>query len=443
MKDFNEIRGRVKDFLKKNEMDYERIDIKKEVETFIDDMNMGLAGEPGYMDMLPTYIPMNDVIPSNEPVIVMDAGGTNFRVATVYFDEKKNAVINDFAKYSMPAMKEEISKEDFLKTVVEYLRPVADKSNKIGFCFSYPIVIQPNGDGKPLRFSKEIKLDSLVGEPLGALILEALKEAGYTDEKKIVLLNDTVSTLLGGKATYDHRNFDSYIGFILGTGTNTCYIEEGKNIEKLNDSKDQYRNMLINTESGAYRRAPYGKMDEEFDKTTVNPNDALFEKKISGAYLGGLAHVVLKYAMDEGLFSDEFKKLYTDRVDELTTIDLNFFLRWPFGDNILAEICKETGQKDRITLYHLFDCLMERAAKLVAINLIAVIKKINKGQDPSCPVCITADGSSFYKYKNFKRKLEYYMEEHLVKGLQLYYEFVEADNANLTGSAIAALAKLS
>ena len=91
----------------------------------------------------------------------------------------------------------------------------------------------------------------------------------------------------------------------------------------------------------------------------------------------------------------------------------------------------------------MFDCLCERAAKLVAINLIAVIKKINKGQDPSCPVCITADGSLFYKYKNFKRKLEYYMEEHLVKGLQLYYEFVEADNANLTGSAIAALAKLS
>ncbi|NLA84122.1 MAG: hexokinase [Clostridiales bacterium] len=438
-----EVREKVRDFLKKYDMDYDRIDIVKEVEVFIEDMQNGLDGKPGYLDMLPTYIPMSEEIPSNEPVVVMDAGGTNFRVAVVHFDENKKPVISDFAKYSMPGMKKEVTRDEFLQTVVNYLKPVINKSNKIGFCFSYPIEIQPNGDGKPLRFSKEIKISGLVGEPLGELILNALKEAGYTEDKKIVLLNDTVSTLLGGKAAYDDRNFDSFIGFILGTGTNTCYIEEGKNIEKLNDSKDQYRNMLINTESGAYRRAPYGKMDEEFDKTTVNPNDALFEKKISGAYLGGLAHVVLKYAMDEGLFSDEFKKLYTDRVDELTTIDLNFFLRWPFGDNILAEICKETGQKDRITLYHLFDCLMERAAKLVAINLIAVIKKINKGQDPSCPVCITADGSSFYKYKNFKRKLEYYMEEHLVKGLQLYYEFVEADNANLTGSAIAALAKLS
>jgi hexokinase len=442
VKDFNEIRGRVKDFLKKNEMDYERIDIKKEVETFIDDMNMGLAGEPGYMDMLPTYIPMNDVIPSNEPVIVMDAGGTNFRVATVYFDEKKNAVINDFAKYSMPAMKEEISKEDFLKTVVEYLRPVADKSNKIGFCFSYPIVIQPNGDGKPLRFSKEIKLDSLVGEPLGALILEALKEAGYTDEKKIVLLNDTVSTLLGGKATYDHRNFDSYIGFILGTGTNTCYIEKGSNISKLNELSSEYDTMLINMESGGYSRAPYGKMDKEFDQLTKNPGHALFEKMFSGAYLGGLSEVVLKHAVEEkGMFTDAFKEGFL-QMGEVTTIDVNYFMRWPYGDNPFAKICDQADQNDRVTLYHLFDCLIERAAKLTAINLIGVILKIDKGHDPSRPVCITADGSTFYLLKNFKRKLEYYMEEYLIKGHNLYYEFVEAENVNLTGAAIAALAKL-
>ncbi|NLC42958.1 MAG: hexokinase, partial [Clostridiales bacterium] len=71
-----------------------------------------------------------------------------------------------------------------------------------------------------------------------------------------------------------------------------------------------------------------------------------------------------------------------------------------------------------------------------------VILKINKGHDISRPVCITADGSTFYLLKNFKRKLEYYMEEYLIKDLNLYYEFVEAENVNLTGAAIAALAKL-
>ena len=442
MKEIRHIRDKVTDFLKQNEMDFERIDIHKETEVFIKDMEMGLNGEPGYLDMLPTYIPMNDTIPSDEPVIVMDAGGTNFRVAVVHFDENKNPIISDYNKYSMPGTKGQISREEFLQIIVEYLTPVIHKSNKIGFCFSYPIAIQPNGDGIPLRFSKEIQIEGLVGQPVGALILEALKDAGYLEEKKIVLLNDTVSTLLGGKAAYDHRNFDSYAGFILGTGTNTCYIEKGENIGKLKESAKLYETMLINMESGAYRRSPSGKMDLEFDRQTVDPGMALFEKKISGAYLGGIAGVVLNHAVEEkGLFSDAFREHFL-QAEELSTIDVNYFMRWPYGDNLFSKICDITGQNDRATLYHLFDCLVERAAKLVATNLIAVVLKTGKGQDPSRPVCITADGSSFYKLKNFKRKLEYYLEIHLIKERRLYYEFVEVENANLTGSAIAALAKL-
>lgn len=439
-----EIKHEVKDFLRRNDMDYERIDVKKEVEIFLEDMQNGLDGKPGCLDMLPTYIPMNDEVPSHEPVIAMDAGGTNFRVAVVHFDDNKKPVISDFAKYSMPGMKENMSRQEFFDTIVGYLKPVIHKSNKIGFCFSYAMEAMPNGDGKLIRFSKEIEVQDMAGRPVGAGILRTLQEAGYDDdgEKKIVLLNDTVTTLLGGKAAYDDRHFDSFIGFILGTGTNTCYIEKGMNICKLGDSRKQYENMLINMESGNYPHSPSGKMDEEFDMSTVDPGHARFEKKISGAYLGGLAGLVLKHAIEEGLFSDAFRQRYL-KVKELTTIDFNYFLRWPYGNNLLAAICNETDQKDRITLYHLFDCLMERAAKLVAINLIAVVVKTGKGQDPSRPVCITADGSSFYKFKNFKQKLEHYLKVYLIDDLGLYYEFVEADNANLTGSAIAALAKLS
>ena len=79
-----EVREKVRDFLKKYDMDYDRIDIVKEVEVFIEDMQKGLDGKPGNLDMLPTYIPMSEEIPSNEPVVVMDAGGTNFRVAVVH-----------------------------------------------------------------------------------------------------------------------------------------------------------------------------------------------------------------------------------------------------------------------------------------------------------------------------------------------------------------------
>lgn len=445
MTEITEIKERVKKFMQQNQMDHENIDIRKECEIFLQDMQEGLDGGKDCLDMLPTYIPMTDSIPSNERVIAMDAGGTNFRVATVYFDNDKKPVIEDFANYSMPGAKGEVSRDEFFQIVAEYLKPVIHKSNKIGFCFSYPTDMLPNGDGKLIRFSKEIQVKDMIGQPVGAGILKELRKQGYTEPKSIVLLNDTVSTLLGGKAAHSDMPYDSFIGFILGTGTNTCYIEKGSNIGKLQAAGKNYDTMLINMETGSYGKSPSGKIDREFDLTTINPGQANFEKKISGGYFGGLAFTMLKGAVKEGLLSDDFRKNFS-RVEQLTAIDTDKFMYTPYGDNLLSNICSrddQERQKDRTTLYYLIDSLIERAAKLVAINLISVIVKTGKGQDPCRPICITADGSAFYKLRNFRTKLECYLKNYLNEELGLYCEFVQVENANLTGSAIAALAKLS
>jgi hexokinase len=428
-----------------NHMDHESIDIKSECEIFLQEMQNGLDGCGDCLDMLPTYIPMTDDIQTNEKVIVMDAGGTNFRVAVVHFDDEKKPVIDNFTNHLMPGIGGEVDRNEFFRIVAEYLKPVVHKSNKIGFCFSYPTEMLPDGDGKLVRFSKEIRIKDMKGHPVGAGILKALKNAGYNETKRIVLLNDTVATLLGGKAAYTKMSYDSFIGFILGTGTNTCYIEKGANIGKLQAEGKNYDTMLINMESGNYSKAPNGDIDMEFDETTVNPGQANFEKKISGGYLGGLVFTLLKNAAKAGLLSETFKE-NIGKIDTITTIDANEYLNFPYGNNLISNCCScipEEGQIDRTTLYYLIDSLVERAAKLVAINLTATIVKTGKGQDPCRPVCITADGSTFYKMKNFRRKLEHYLKIYLNDELGLYCEFVEVDNANLTGSAIAALAKLS
>ena len=38
--------------------------------------------------------------------------------------------------------------------------------------------------------------------------------------------------------------------------------------------------------------------------------------------------------------------------------------------------------------------------------------------------------------KNFKQKLEHYLKVYLIDDLNMYYDFVEAGKANLTGSAM-------
>ena len=106
---------------------------------------------------------------------------------------------------------------------------VINQSKDIGFCFSYPIEIFPNKDGRVLYFSKEIQASEVVGQMLGESLNTAISAAGFKADKNVILLNDTVATLLAGRAESTGRVFDSYIGFILGTGTNTSYIEKNNN----------------------------------------------------------------------------------------------------------------------------------------------------------------------------------------------------------------------
>jgi hexokinase len=433
------VKQKVDCFFKKYEMDSASVNLKKNCQSFIEEMELGLDSKDSSLKMIPTYISIEKEVPVNESIIVMDAGGTNFRVAVVHFDESKKPVIEDFKLYPMPGTKGEITKEEFFDTIVNYLEPVIDKSNKIGFCFSYPTEILPNKDGRLMKFSKEVKVKGVDGEIIGENLLKAISKRGFKGEKSIVLLNDTVATLIGGKAAFPDRIFDSYIGFILGTGTNTCYIEKNSDIGKLEGLNISEGSMLINIESGAYNKVPRGKIDLEFDSTTVNPGDYAFEKTISGAYQGGLMLTVIKKAANDGLFSEMVKDKLLG-LKELTSKEIDDFLFYPYENNSLAVCCSASeGEEDRLVMYCLIDEIFERAAKFVTFNLAAVIEKTGKGNNPCKPVCVTADGSTFYKSKLFKGKLDHYIKTFLNEEKQLFCEFVKADNGVLIGTAIAGL----
>ena len=430
------IKGKVEEFLRKYEMDYGSVELDANCQRFIEEMQKGLDAEESSLLMIPTYISMDSEIPLNEPVIVIDAGGTNFRVAVVYFDDRKKPVIEDFKVYSMPGTKGELSKEEFFDTMAAYVWPVLHRSSKIGFCFSYPVVILPNKDGRLVKFSKEVKARDVDGELIGDNLLKAIKKMGCKEEKSLVLLNDTVSTLLGGKASFPDRVFDSYIGFILGTGTNTCYIEKASNIRKLPDLRDTGGTMLINVESGNYNKMPRGKIDLEFDSGTANPGGYAFEKAISGAYQGGIVLAVVRKAAGDGLFTGTFAGKISGDV-QLSSKEIDDLLYYPYGNNILAECCSNV--EDRKCLYMLIDAVIERAAKFVAINLTAAVLKTGKGTNPCAPVCITVDGSTFYKSKLFRTKLEHYIKTFANDKMNVYCEFVKAENGTLIGTAIAGL----
>ncbi len=399
-------------------------------------MEKGLEGLESSLEMLPTYIEADKTIPLNQRIIVLDAGGTNLRVASVYFNRGKKPVIENLKRFPMPGTYGDLSNKEFFQVLAEYLIPLCHIGSGIGFCFSYAMEMMPNKDGRLIRFSKEIRAKEVEGQLIGESLLKALRLKGWRTEKKIVLLNDTVATLLAGKAAFSEKLYDTYIGFILGTGTNTCYIEENKRIKK-SSHKDQGKSMIINIESGGYGKAPWGELDREFDQHLNNPGSYVFEKMISGRYLGKLLLFVLKKAVEEEMFSLDFGKKINQLTD-LETKNIHEYLAYPLSLQNPLGNCLST-ETDRDTLYWIIDGLLERAAILVAINIAAVIQKTGMGTNPSRPVCITAEGTTFLSFLDLRNKINDYLKKHLSDEKDIYFEFVTVDHATLIGSAIAGL----
>ena len=283
-----------------------------------------------------------------------------------------------------------------------------------------------------LEWSKEVKAPEVIGQMVGKNLLEAMG----TPNKEIVLMNDTVSTLLAGQAATAGREFDTYIGFILGTGTNACYIEHNKNITKTS-GLDLNGNQIINIESGNFNKMPRTDIDVEFDNTTKNPGRYSFEKMISGGYFGGLCTTALKVAAKEGVFSDE-TSVNLKNMAELSSEEVNKFVcKIDLKTNRLATTLV-TGE-DADAAAQIINALIQRSAKLTAASLAAVILKTGKGKSAEKPVLMTIEGTTFYKMNNFQVMFEAFLQGFLSGKNLRFYEIVEVPNSSLVGAGIAAL----
>ena len=419
-------------FLKEHGLRACDIDMDLLVELFLSEMQKGLKGEKSSLRMIPTYIEADNEFLKETAVVAIDAGGTNFRSSLVSFNSDGKLEMEAIKNFRMPGLDREVSKREFFETMAGYIRPFADKAGRIGFCFSYPTEIFPDKDGRLLQFCKEVQAPEVVGQIIGKSLLEALGTPG----KKIVLLNDTVATLLAGKSASFGKSYDSYIGYILGTGTNTCYIENNRKIPK-NLELDHGKSMIVNIESGNFGMAPRTDLDISFDNTTMNPGNYSFEKMFSGGYFGDLCLTVLKASAGSGLMSAEGAERL-NIISELPTGEANNFVaNRTSADNILTDCF--TTEQDRNISVHIVDNMIDRAAKLVAANLAAVVIKTGKGTEHERPVLITIDGTTFYKLHNLKDRFEKYFSEFLSGERNRYVNFTEVEQSSLIGAALAGL----
>ena len=420
------------DFLKRHGLRAEDVDSDKVLDFFSSEMKRGLEGKESSLAMIATYTEAGNDIPDGESVIVMDAGGTNFRTCLVTFNDGV-AEISDFQKVGMPGAKKEVTKKEFFSILADNIERFMGKSKKIGFCFSYAAEITPDHDGIPLMFSKEIKAPEVIGKRIGKELLSELSSRGYdTEGMTVSVVNDTVATLLAAKAAYK-GDASTYIGFILGTGTNTAYVERNSNIKKLTLSEGS---QIINVESGCLK-LELSEIDSEFMKTTKDSNAYHLEKKISGAYLGPFTLFVLKKAAKEGVFSSQSAENLSE-MNDLETKDVGGFLReaGDFSNPLSFFSANKEGAKDA---YIIMRSIVGRSGKLTALNLTAAVIASGEGEDPRRPVVINADGTTFYKTCFLEDYVKEYLDQILWKKEGKVCQIVSIDNSPTIGAAIAGL----
>lgn len=423
-------------FLLRSGMHPALIDLSRQTEIFRRELQLGLRSCDSSLPMLPTYLTTDGAIPFGKPVLVIDAGGTNLRLARVVFSEADGKPsVRLLSSGRMPGSEGRIAREEYLSRMVDLLRPHLAGDVLIAFCFSYEAKITPDRDGILANFNKGVQIDGTDGMLVCASLEAALKSAGIPGKRSWILLNDSTAAAFGALPTLPGA-CSGVIGFVLGTGTNTCYPEQTSRITRYPVPHSD-RPMLINTECGSYSRFLRGEADLLLDRSDKLPGDHLYEKMISGVYMGRLISLTASLAAESGCFSDRFRQSLAEQPEGFCSVDADDFIRDPLGDTPFAALC--ASDSDRLAMLTVIYRLYERAAKLVTVNLTAVMEEARIGMAGQPPARIAAEGSSFWKSVLFLPLLNGFMKPFTQEEKGLRYEITAVPSANLIGSAAAAL----
>ena len=394
----------------------------------LNDMQARLSGKKSWQDMILTYINPFKIEVSEKSVIVIDAGGTNFRSSLVTFSKDGTTSISNFEKTKMPGVEHELSKKEFFNQIAKNLERFKDSYEEICFCFSYAMQITDEHDGILKSFSKEVKAPEVVGCKIGEELKKALKENGWSKIPKVILLNDTAAALLAGSG---NKKYSSYIGFILGTGLNAAYVQSANSEFEISEPQ------IVVCESAKFGGFKNSDFDIILDEKSLNPTSSPFEKLCSGAYLGPLALETLQFAAKEKIFSGEFSKAISQR-NSLSLLEVSSFLENSFKEKaIYPKFDENANFKDSEIIFDIFDALVNRMAQLAAVVLAACVLQCGEGKNPEKPICIACNGTSFFKtYKVVERTKEYLAK--ILEGKNLYYEFLKEEVDITIGTAKAA-----
>ncbi|KAL0339023.1 UNVERIFIED_CONTAM: Hexokinase-2 [Sesamum angustifolium] len=394
------------------------------------EMRAGLASEGGSkLKMLISYV---DNLPTGDEkglFYALDLGGTNFRVMRVQLVVKDGIIKQESEEVSIPPHLMVGSSHELFDFIAAALAKFVDsegedvhlppgRQRELGFTFSFPVRQLSLASGTLIKWTKGFLIEDAVGEDVVGELTKAMERLGL-DMRVAALVNDTVGTLAGGR----YNNPDVIAAVILGTGTNAAYVERAHAIPKWQGLLPKSGEMVINMEWGNFRSShlPLTEFDQTLDVESLNPGEQIFEKIISGMYLGEIVRRVLcRMAEEASFFGDtippKLKIPFILRTPDMSTMHHDTSPDLKVVGSKLKDILEvpNSSLKMRKIIVEICDIVATRGARLSAAGILGILKKLGRDtvkEGEKQRSVIALDGGLFEHYTKFRNCMESTLKE--------------------------------
>uniref|UniRef100_UPI00358ECACA hexokinase-1-like n=1 Tax=Myxine glutinosa TaxID=7769 RepID=UPI00358ECACA len=369
--------------------------------------------------MLPTFVRSTPDGSEKGEFLALDLGGSTFRIMRVTVAQEGSAQIHmEDRNYDMPETVLTGTASQLFDHVAECLADFMDqlkikeKKLPLGFTFSFPCEHNQMDESILLRWSKRYNVEDVVGQNVVQLLRDAIERRGDYDIDVVAVVNDTVGTMM--TCGYDDHRCE--IGLIVGTGTNACYMEDLRNIDLVEGDEGR---MCINMEWGAFGED--GSLDDlrtefdiEVDQSSINPGQQLFEKMISGMYIGEIVRLVLVKMTNQGL-------LFDGKLSPQLLTREKFPAKFVYAIDVSSKsggcrkaheiLTEELGVKassdDCAAVQRICNIISGRSAHLVAAALGAVITRLRENRAAKkFQTAIGVDGTVYKSHEMYSRRLQ-------------------------------------
>ena len=173
--------------MEKNIFKLDNEQLKGIAHAFREKVEEGLNKNNAEIQCIPTFI-LPKATDVKGKALVLDLGGTNYRVAIVDFSTEKPIIYpNNGWKKDMSIMKSPgYTREELFKELADLIVEIKrEEEMPIGYCFSYPTESIPGGDARLLCWTKGVDIREMVGQFVGKPLLDYLNEKIKSDLQEL------------------------------------------------------------------------------------------------------------------------------------------------------------------------------------------------------------------------------------------------------------------